>query len=136
MATLHFLNAIMYLQGSGTEAIEISETNDISIDIDFDEDPDPAFGDVWESKLKGLLRFSGSMAGNYDTAQAGNALWHAVITSGQSAHRKWYMYPTRATTTSYYYGNIFPKLSIRGGTGGKGAFSGAFSSAGQLAING
>ena len=132
MATLHFKNATVYLQGSGTAAVALAEAADVTLDVDFDTDPDPAFGDTWETRLKGLLRFGGSMGGNFDTAQAGNALWEGSIAT---AARAFYMYPDRATATRYYYGNIWPKLSVTGSIGGRGTFSGSFEGDGQLAIN-
>ena len=131
IATLHFKNALFYLQGSVSEAVPISEAMEIGIDVDYDEDPDPAFGDTWETRLKGINRFNGTLGANYDTAQAGNALWEAATAS---TSRKMYLYPDRATMTNYYYGNIFPKLGIRGSISSKGASSSGYSGDGQLAV--
>jgi len=116
----------------GGAAVQITEAAEVNLDVDFAEDPDPAFGDTWETRLKGLLRFSGSFGGNYDTAQAGNTLWLAAILDGAV---NWYMYPTAATTTAYYYGSIFPKVSVRGSTGSRGTFTAAFTGNGALSIN-
>ena len=119
------------MQGSGSEAVPISEAMEVSLNVDFDEDPDPAFGDSWETRLKGLLRFSGSFGANYDTAQGGNAVWEAAVAT---TSRKMYLYPTSATATNYYYGNIFPKLGITGSVSSKGSTSNSFSGDGQLSI--
>lgn len=104
---------------------------EIGLDVDFDEDVDSAFGDTWETRLKGLNKFDGTLGANYDTAQAGNALWEAATAS---TSRKMYLYPDRATLTNYYYGNIFPKLSIRGSISSKGASTTGFVGDGQLAL--
>lgn len=121
----------MYLQGSGAAAIQITEAAEWTLEVDFDTVPDPAFGDTWETKLKGLLRFSGSLAGNFDTAQSGNAVWEAVIAT---TSRKLYLYPDASTTGRYYYGNIWPKLSVDMSVTSKGSFSGAFEGDGQLGL--
>lgn len=131
LATLHFKSAVIYLQGSGAAATLVTEAAEVSLDVDFDTDPDPAFGDTWETRLKGLMRFSGSIGGNFDTAQAANSLWEAAIAT---TSRKLYIYPTSATTTNYYYGNCFPKLGISGSTGGRGTFTASFEGDGQLAV--
>ena len=125
--TIHGKNAMFYL---GSPAEIISETSEYSIDLDFDTDPDPAIGDTWETRLKGLSRFSGAASGNFDGDQ--DTLWDsAVATAAQS----FYLYPDRTVTTKYYYGNIWPKLSIKGGTGSKITFACSFQGQGQLAKN-
>ena len=125
--TLHGKNAMFYL---GSPAETISEAAEYSIDLDFDTDPDPALGDTWETRLKGLSRFSGAVSGNFDGDQ--DTLWDsAIATTAQS----FYLYPDRTVTTKYYYGNIWPKLSIAGGTGGKITFSCSFEGNGALSKN-
>ena len=130
MATLHGKNSVLYMSPGTGDAVKISEAVEWSIDIDFDEDPDPALGDSWETRLKGLLRFSGAFSGNYDDAQ--QTLWSAAIASGSA---KFYLYPTTAATTKYYYGNIWPKVSVAGAVGGKETFAVTFTGDGQLAVN-
>jgi len=131
VATLHGRNAVVYLQGSGANAVVITEAAEFSIDGDSDLEPDPAFGDTWETKLKGLMRFSGSITANYDTAQGGNALWQAFVAS---TSRKMYLYPDRSVTTQYYYGNVYPKLGV-GVPIGRATATVSFEGDGQLAIN-
>ena len=109
----------------------IAEAAEFSIDLDEDLEPDPAFGDSWETQLKGLMRFSGAISGNYDTAQAGNAVWQAFVAT---TSRKMYLYPDRAVTTQYYYGNVYPKLGV-GVPMGRETFNISYTGDGQLAIN-
>jgi hypothetical protein len=131
MATIHGKNAVVYLQGSGSDAIVLTEANEWQISIDSNTVEDNAFGDSWVTMLKGLLKASGSINGNYDTAQSGNSLWEAVVAS---TARKLYLYPDRATVTNYYYGTVYPKLSATMPIG-KGTFSMSFDVNGQLALN-
>lgn len=129
MATLHGKGSVLYMNdGSSAAAVKVSEVAEWSIDVEFDEDPDPAISDSWETRLKGLLRFSGAFSGNFDDAQ--DTLWDAVVATGSS---KFYLYPASATTTRYYYGNIWPKVSVAGGVGGKETFDVSFVGDGQLA---
>lgn len=128
MATLHGKNAIVYLGATPSgAAVALTEAAEWKIDIDFDEDPDPAFGDTWETRLKGLLRFSGSMSGNMDTAQS--LAFDAATTTGSV---KWYLYPDRATVARFYSGLIFPKLSVNVPISGKATFSGGFTGDGAI----
>lgn len=122
-------NAIVYL-GTGGVATTLTEAGEWTLDVDFDEEEDTAFGDTWETQLKGILRASGTLAGNLDTAQA-NVFAAATATISVTL----YLYPDRATTARYYYGNIWPKLSVNVPKGGVAKFSGSFKVDGQLAQN-
>ena len=108
-------------------AVALTEAAEWTLNIDFDEAPDPAFGDTWAPRLKGLLRASGSLAGNLDTAQS--LAFDAATVAGSV---RMYLYPDRSTTGRYYAGLIFPKLSVTVPLMGKATFSGGFSVDGQL----
>lgn len=128
MATIHTKNAIVYLQGSAAEAVSLTESADVTIDIDYDTEADTAFGDTWETKLKGINRWSGTINGNFDTAQA--TLFDAI---GQSSARKLYVYPDRSSSASYYYGTIWPRLSSSMPFG-VAKFTATFEGDGELAV--
>jgi hypothetical protein len=130
VGTLHGKDSALYMSPGTGEAVVISEAAEWTIDVDFDTDPDPALQDEWETRLKGLKRFSGSFSGNFDDAQ--DDLWDAAIANTVS---KFYLYPDQGTTTRYYYGNIWPKVSVGGSVGGKETFSVDFEGDGQLAKN-
>lgn len=122
-------NAIVYL-GTGGAATTLTEAAEWTIDVDFDLSDDTAFGDSWKTNLKGMMGWSGSMAGNFDTAQA-NVFTAATATSTVNL----YLYPDRSTTGRYYYGTIWPKLSVTVNKDGTAKFSGSFTGDGQLAQN-
>jgi len=128
MATLFGRNAIVYLQGSGSDAELLSEASEFHISLDFEEGDDGAFGDTWATSLKGRMKWSGSLNGNYDTAAT--LSWDAATATSS---RKLYIYPDRATMTRYYYGTCFPKLSIDGTLTSVVKFSGSLGGDGQLA---
>lgn len=130
MATLHGKGSVLYMSDGTNAAVRITEAAEWTIEVDFDEDPDPALQDSWETRLKGLKRFSGSFSGNFDDAQ--DELWDAEMSDTAA---KFYLYPSAATTTRYYYGSIWPKVSVAGGVTGKETFSVTFNGEGQLAKN-
>jgi len=130
MATLHGKGSVLYMSDGSAAAVPISEAAEWSIDVEFDEEEDPALGDSWKTRLKGLLDFSGAFSGNFDDAQ--DTIWDAAMASTSA---KFYLYPAAATTTRYYYGNIWPKVSVDGSVTGKENFSVSFSGDGQLAKN-
>ena len=128
MATLFGRNAVVYLQGSGSEAEVLTEASEWHISIDFETGDDGAFGDSWNTQLKGRMRWTGSLNGNYDTA-ANVAFDAATATSS----RKIYVYPDRSDTAKYYYGTCYPKLSVDVTLTGVAKFSGSLEGDGQLA---
>ena len=128
MATYHGKNAAVYLAGASGAAVLITEAAEWSLDVDHDLEPDSSFGDIWETKLGGLFRWSGGVNGNFDTATAGVTLFDSAIAA---TSRALYLYPDRAVTANYYYGNVWPKLGI-GMPMGRGTFALTFDGDGQL----
>ena len=133
MANVHGKNAIIYLgDGASGEAIEISEQNSYSIEHDFDLADTSELGDTWKTNVKGLMSFSGSIEGNFNTAS--NQLWSAATGSSAS---KFYLYPNRSNTTQYYYGTAWIKLGtvVAGGTTDKIKSSISLTGEGALSKN-
>lgn len=128
MATLFGRNAVVYLQGSGSDAIVLTEAAEWHISLDFESGDDGALGDTWVTMLKGRMKWSGSINGNLDTAS--NQVFDAVTATSS---RKIYLYPDRATTGAYYYGTCYPKLSVDVTLSGVTKFSGSVEGDGQLA---
>lgn len=106
MATVHGKNARVYLQGSGANAVQISEANEWTFDFGADFSIDNAFGDTWESNLKGLNKFSATVAGNFDTAQS--TMFDAI---NSTTAVNMYLYPDAATPLRYYYAQVWPTMS-------------------------
>lgn len=130
MTTLHGKNAVVYLQGSGSVAEVITEAAEWQLSIDVETADDGAFGDTWVSMQKGRMSFSGSIAANFDTAA--NVLFDAVTATSS---RKLYLYADRSSTSNYYYGTVFPKLSATVALGGVAKATVSFDGDGQLARN-
>ncbi len=118
MATVHGKNARVYLQGSGSEAVQVSEANEWTFDFGADFSIDNAFGDTWESNLKGLNKFSATVAGNFDTAQS--VMFDAI---NATSERKLYLYPDASTPTRYYYATVWPTMSGTMPIGGTAKFA-------------
>lgn len=105
MATIHGKSGALYL--GLTTAVPIAEAARWALTIDGDKVDDSAFGDLWETRLKSPLKWSGSAEGNFDTASSD--LFD--IAAGTTLCRA-YLYPDRADTTKYYYGWCWPNLTI------------------------
>ena len=112
MATISTRNAIVYLQGSGAVAVTLTEAKEVSIDLDRELIDDTCFGDLgWRTNMLGLDSWSGSITANFDTTQT--LLLDSYIDSAtDQTPRALYVYPDRSASTKYYYGSIWPKLSI------------------------
>lgn len=130
MATLHGKNAIVELQGSGADAVVLTEAAEWHISLDTELADDGAFGDTWLTQVKGRMRWTGSLSGNLDTADS--TLFDAF---SAASSRKIYLYPNRAVTGRYYYGTCYPKLSGDVTLTGVAKFSGALEGDGQIALN-
>lgn len=66
----------------------------------------------------GLLSWSVSIEGNFDTAET-SPFDAATATSAKAV----YLYPQASQASSYYYGSIWPKLSVNAGVGGIARFT-------------
>jgi hypothetical protein len=128
MATLHGKGGMAYLQGSGAAATKLGEAREWTIDIDRELADDSAMGDTWRTQLVGIHNWSGSIAGNLDTVET--SPFDAAIAETAKA---WYLYPSGASPTLYYYGKVWPNLSVSGGLGSIVSFSLSFEGDGQLA---
>lgn len=105
MSTLHAKQGALYL--GLTTAVPITEATKWALTIDADKVDDSAFGDLWETRLKSPLTWSGTAEGNFDTASSD--LFDIAASTGLC---KAYLYPGRADATRYYYGTCWPNLTI------------------------
>ena len=113
-----------------TDAILVSEATEIHLTVTAAKVNDSSFGDTWETKLKSPMEYSGSLSANFDTASTN--LFDIAISATIC---KFYAYPDRASTTRYYYGTIWPDLTVDMVRTDAGRVSGSFEGSGQLAIN-
>lgn len=109
---------MLYLQGSGANATKLGECRSWRIDIDRETDEDNAMGDTWKTAITGFLSWSVSIEGNLDTAETS-----PFDAATATATKKIYLYPVASSTTAYYYGTIWPKLSVEVGIGGVARFT-------------
>lgn len=107
MATIHGRGGMLYMQGSGSNATKLGEARSWSLKIDRDFSEDNALGDTWKTQLLGLMSWSGAVEGNFDGAET--SPFDAVMATST---RKIYLYPDSTTPTRYYYGAVWPKLSV------------------------
>lgn len=130
MATLHGRGGMLYLQGSGANATKLGEVREWSINIDRATDDDSAMGDTWGTKLTGILTWSGRATGNLDSAETS-----PFDAATNTSSRRIYLYPDDSATARYYYGTVWPRLSVDASLAGTERFTLDFEGTGQLAAN-
>jgi len=113
MATIHGKGGAVALAPGGSGGAVVGEGRSWRIDLDKEFDEDSAFGDTWRTQLLGLISWSGSVEANFDTAAT--ALFAAATATALSSL---YLYPQGTGTAAYYFGQIWPKLSVEVGITG------------------
>lgn len=106
MSNIHGKGAIAYLGAVGAAAIQIGEQVDYSIDFDMALVDTTSLGLLWKVFVKGLMGYSGTLAGNFDPSSV--QLWNA---STSTVAEKFYLYPQASVPTSYYYGTVWVQLT-------------------------
>lgn len=134
MATghIHGKNAVLYLGAGGAAAINIGEQVDWSLDFDTSLVDVSPLNNTWKQFVKGMLGYSGSFAGNFNLGS--NQLWLASVSD---VPENFYLYPTSASVTQYYYGTAWVQLSkiAAGSTTAKAASSFKITGDGTLSKN-
>lgn len=106
MSHIHGKNAVIYIGAGGYAAINIGEQMDWSLDMD------QAIVDVsplnlqWKQFVKGMFGYTGAFNGNFDPSS--NQLWLASVSD---VPEKFYLYPTIADMSKYYYGTAWIQLT-------------------------
>lgn len=108
MATghIHGKNAVLYLGAGGAAAINIGEQVEWGIDMDIAMVDVSPLNNTWKQFVKGMLGYSGSFAGNFNLGS--NQIWLASVSD---VPENFYLYPTVASTTQYYYGTAWVQLT-------------------------
>jgi hypothetical protein len=125
MAKLAGRNGSLYMGlGSAGTAEPVAYLSEWSVSFTTDKFDVTSFGDVSKTYVAGLPDFSGNYKGWYDTA---TAQMYTAATDGVA--RKFYLYPTTATTTQYWFGTALFDFSIDVGVGAAISISGSFNAA-------
>lgn len=137
MATIHGRGGMVYLQGSGANATKLGECRSWRIDIDAEYEENTEFADPasaedapWVQKDVVALRWGGRVEGNLDTVET--SPFDAVKAR---ATKKLYLYPVASSTSRYYYGTIWPRLSVEVGVSGIARFDLEFDGNGEIGSN-
>ncbi len=119
---------MVYLAGSGTVALKLGAATAWDIAIDTPRADKTVLGDLWTSALLGPHSWSGSIKGLLDTTDTSPFDAATAMTS-----KALYFYPSSADLAKYYYGSIWPTLSISLDKGAVVNFTLNFGGDGQLA---
>lgn len=131
MATtsFHGRGGSVYLGTSAAVAAVIANARSWKFTIDKALDENNKFGDVWQTQLLGLMKWTGSIEGNTDLNDM--IPWNAVVAS--NAIVELYMY-TSGGLAHYYYGTVWPKLDITVDINGVSRYTLDFDGDGALTI--
>lgn len=129
MARIHGRGSVVYIQGSGANAVPLSNAADWSLDLNFGTVDVSQLGDDWVQTLRGQGSFAGVVNGPLDTTV--RTAWDATIALTE---RKLYIYPNWRVDNgaSYYYGTAWFDASIKGGVTTAVTFSGKVTGLGPL----
>jgi len=111
------------IASAGT-AEPIANLKSWSLDFSTDKVDVTCFGDVNKTSVAGLPNATGSFDGFYHTASA-----QLYTASQDGVARKFYLYPTIATTTQYWWGTALFDFSLEGAVDGAVSVSGSFEAA-------
>lgn len=106
MASLHGKDAVLYLGAAGAAPINIGEQVEWSLDFDMATVDVTPLNSSWKTFVKGLMGYSGTVGGNFDTVST--QLWLAATSA---VAEKFYLYPTVASPLRYYYGTAWIQLT-------------------------
>jgi hypothetical protein len=127
---IHGRGSILYLQGAGANAVPFSNAANFDLSISFSTADVSGLGDDWQTFVRGMLGFTGSIDGPVDTANTNP--WDAAVSTSVS---KFYLYPDKTAMTQYYYGTAWIDVDVKGGTGAPVTFTSKLTGSGQLAKN-
>lgn len=113
----------MGLTSAGT-AEPVAFLNNWSLNFATDKIEVTAFGDTSKQYVSGLPDCQGTYSGFYDTA---TVQMYTAATDGVA--RKFYLYPTTATSGQYWYGTGIFDINIDAAVDGAVQISGSFASA-------
>ena len=130
MARIHGRGSLLYLQGSGANAVPFSNAADWDISISFPTEDVSAIGDDWQTFIRGMLGFTGSIDGPLDTAST--VAWDALTATSE---RKFYLYTDKTSLTQYYYGTAWIDMGVKGGAAAPQTFSSKVTGTGALSKN-
>lgn len=115
------------IASAGT-AEPIANLKSWSLDFSTDKIDVTCFGDTNKVTVAGLPNATGDFDGFYDTASA-----QLYTASQDGVARKFYLYPTLATTTQYWFGTALFDFHAEGAVDGAIAVSGSFEAATSVA---
>lgn len=96
---------MIYLGAAGAAAINIGEQLDWSLDFDMATVDVTPLQQTWKSFVKGLMGYTGTIGGNFDTSSV--QLW---LASTSTVAEKFYIYPDAGSPLRYYYGTAWVTL--------------------------
>ena len=114
MARIAGRNAAIYVGATtSAQASPLTFQNTWSMSFEVEKIDVTAFGETTKAYVAGIADASGEFAGFYDDASA-----QTLTAALDGLARKFYLYPNTNTATQYFFGTIFPDMSINAAVAG------------------
>lgn len=129
MARIHGRKGRLYvgIASDSATAEPVAYLNKWSLDSKTDKLDVTAFGDSNKVYAAGLPDAGGSFSGFYDTATA-----QLYTASADGLARKFYLYPTTDTATTYWFGTGLFDMSVSGGVDEAVTINGSYQAASNV----
>jgi predicted secreted protein len=122
-------NAAIYVSTTTSAAASpLTNQNSWSMSFEVEKIDVTSFGNTTKEYVAGIADASGEFSGFYDDAS--NQTLTAAL---DGLSRKLYLYPNSNTATQYFFGTIFPDMSINADVDGAVEVSASWSAASPIA---
>lgn len=129
MAKIAGRNAAIYVsQTTSGAATPLTYQNSWSMSFEVEKIDVTSFGNTTKEYVAGIADASGEFSGFYDDAS--NQTLTAAL---DGLSRKLYLYPNTNTPTQYFFGTIFPDMSVNADVDGAVEVSASWSAASPIA---
>lgn len=129
MAKIAGRNAAIYVgTTTSAQASPLTYQNSWSISFETEKIDVTSFGNTTKEYVAGIADASGEFSGFYDDASS-----QTLTAAIDGLSRKFYLYPNTNTATQYFFGTIFPDMSVNADVDGAVEVSASWNAATPIA---
>ncbi len=129
MAKIAGRNAAIYVgTTTSAQASPLTYQNSWSMSFETEKIDVTSFGNTTKEYVAGIADASGEFAGFYDDASS-----QTLTAALDGLSRKFYLYPNTNTATQYFFGTIFPDMSVNADVDGAVEVSASWNAATPIA---
>lgn len=129
MAKIAGRNAAIYVgTTTSAQASPLTYQNSWSMSFETEKIDVTSFGNTTKEYVAGIADASGEFSGFYDDASS-----QTLTAAIDGLSRKFYLYPNTNTATQYFFGTIFPDMSVNADVDGAVEVSASWNAATPIA---